>query len=74
MNLSFGVQIEPQFGFTKEKIEEILLEWKNRLQKLITDRNSFNDKFPRLNLDLIEDLRNAEFYRIKISHNGVKKL
>lgn len=55
-------------------VDEILSEWKKNLNLLITNKNEFRIKFPKLDSKLVEDLRNAEFFKIRISYDGVKKV
>lgn len=52
------------------KISEVLFEWKNRLNNLILEK----ERLASYPLEVVESLRNAKFYRIKIDLNGVKKL
>lgn len=56
------------------KVDKVLIEWQNRLLEVIRDENTFRSKFPCYPLSLRIQLRNAQFYRIKIDKNGVKKL
>ncbi|MFX1400558.1 MAG: mevalonate kinase [Promethearchaeota archaeon] len=51
-----------------ERNDEVLSEWKRRLNNLIKNKGY------RYDSKLIEDLRNAEFFKIKISYYGVKKI
>jgi glucuronokinase len=53
-----------------EKLDNVLLEWKNKLDNLVMDKN----KEFTLPLNIRESLKNAEFYKITIDHDGVKKL
>ncbi|MFX1312955.1 MAG: hypothetical protein ACFFHD_10120, partial [Promethearchaeota archaeon] len=57
-----------------DKIEDIMLEWKQKLKNLIKDKELFKFKFPKFNPIIVEDLKKAEFFRIKISQDGVKEL
>ncbi|MFX1259213.1 MAG: mevalonate kinase [Promethearchaeota archaeon] len=57
-----------------DKIEDIMLEWKQKLKNLIKDKELFKFKFPEFNPNILEDLKKAEFFRIKISQDGVKEL
>jgi len=57
-----------------DKIEDIMLEWKQKLKNLIKDKELFKIKFPKFNPTILENLKNAEFFRIKISQDGVKEL
>lgn len=57
-----------------DKIDDVLLEWEKRLKSLIIDKNQLKIKFPQFDSKLVEDLRYAEFFKIKISYNGVKKI
>lgn len=55
-------------------VDKILSEWKKSLNSLITNKNQIRIKYPKLDSKLVEDLRNAKFFKIKISYNGVKKI
>ena len=57
-----------------EKIEMILTFWKAKLKELIQNKEKFISKFPSYPYEIIEQLKNAKFYQIKIDFNGVKKL
>ncbi|MFX1495545.1 MAG: mevalonate kinase [Promethearchaeota archaeon] len=57
-----------------DKIEDIMLKWKGKLKNLINDKELFKLKFPEYNPTILEDFKNAEFFRIKISQDGVKEL
>lgn len=52
------------------KLDDVLLDWKNKLSNLIYEQ----EKLGSLPLDLRKSLRNAKFYKIKIDPYGVKKL
>ncbi|MFX0058721.1 MAG: mevalonate kinase [Candidatus Hodarchaeota archaeon] len=53
-----------------DKLDNILIEWKTRLNNLITDK----ERLALLPFGVEESLRNAKFYKIKIDLTGVKKL
>lgn len=53
------------------KIENILLNWKENLNNLVNNVQLFKSRFPNYPLDIRAQLKNAEFYRIKICTKGV---
>lgn len=57
-----------------DRIDEVLSEWEKRVKRLITDDNQLKIIVPKFDSKLVEDLRNAEFFKIKISNCGVKKI
>ncbi|MFW9900295.1 MAG: hypothetical protein ACFFDY_03295 [Candidatus Thorarchaeota archaeon] len=56
------------------KIESVLHYWKEKLNELIINKEKFLSKFPSYPLEITNELKNAQFFRIKIDKNGVKKL
>ena len=56
------------------KIETILDYWKEKLNELIFNKTKFSLKFPSYPLEITDKLMKAQFFRIKIDKNGVKKL
>jgi len=56
------------------KKDEILIEWENRLMDVIKEEKSFTLKFPSYPLLLRKQLHNAQFFKIKMDLQGVKKL
>lgn len=57
-----------------QKIEKVFQDWQERLNTLISDEDLFKTKFPSYPSEILRELMNAQFYRIKIDKNGVKKL
>ena len=57
-----------------QKIDNILLEWKRKLNHLINDKKMFKRKFPNYPIEITSELKNAKFYQIKINHVGVSIL
>jgi len=57
-----------------EKIKAVLSFWKNKLEDLIQNQTKFTSKFPSYPIEIIDQLKNAQFYQIIIDFNGVKKL
>jgi len=53
------------------KIESVLLNWKDSLSKLVNDEKLFKSNFPDYPLNIRTQLKYAEFYRIKICGQGV---
>ena len=53
------------------KIDDVLLNWKDNLSDLVKNENLFKQKFPNYPLNIRTQLKNAEFYRIKICLEGV---
>ncbi len=53
------------------KIESVLLTWKESLRDLINDEDLFKKTFPNYPPNIRSQLNNAEFYRIKICSQGV---
>jgi len=56
------------------KIETILNYWRDNLNELIINKDKFSSKFPAYPLEITSQLKKAQFFRIKIDKNGVKKL
>jgi len=54
-----------------KKIEKVLKFWKERLHEIIINEKSFKALFPNLKNDIREELKNAQFFQIKI-HEGVQ--
>ncbi|TFG14551.1 MAG: hypothetical protein EU535_03250 [Promethearchaeota archaeon] len=53
------------------KIHTVLLDWKKNLNDLIKNKGKLNKKDLNIPLEMRSQLLNAEFYKIKISNNGV---
>ncbi|MBY8988370.1 MAG: hypothetical protein KGD61_07940 [Candidatus Lokiarchaeota archaeon] len=56
-----------------DKIKEVLRDWENNLKKIINDEANFLSLFPEYPLEIRQELKKAQFFRIKIV-SGVKKL
>ncbi|MCP4763671.1 MAG: hypothetical protein GY870_18010, partial [archaeon] len=56
------------------QIEKVFRDWQARLNSLILNRPDFNTKFPMYPIEILEELKNAQFFRITIDKTGVKKL
>lgn len=52
-------------------VNGVLLDWKKHLKELINNESRFKKKFPSYPLEIKSQLKNAEFYRIKICPDGV---
>ena len=48
--------------------------WQNKLNEIITNKETFTSKFASYPVEITNKLKNAQFYQIKIDKNGVKKL
>ncbi|MFW5895548.1 MAG: hypothetical protein ACOCT9_02270 [archaeon] len=48
--------------------------WKNELQKIISNEELFKSKFPKYPIDIMEKLSKAQFFKIKIDKQGVRRL
>ena len=57
-----------------KNIDKVFHDWKERLSELISNESLFITKFPAYPSEILADLKNAQFYRIKIDKTGVKKL
>lgn len=57
-----------------QNIENIFRDWQERLNILISNEKLFKAKFPSYPSEILGKLKNAQFFRIKIDKNGVKKL
>ncbi len=57
-----------------EKINGVFSFWKEKLDDLIQNQVKFTSKFPSYPIEITDQLKNAQFYQIKIDINGVKKL
>jgi len=55
------------------KIDIVLMDWKNRLKDIINNINSFKALFPSYPIEIRNNLKNAKFFRIKIN-DGVKEI
>ncbi|MFX0046852.1 MAG: hypothetical protein ACFE8G_01665 [Candidatus Hermodarchaeota archaeon] len=55
------------------KIRVVLRDWEKNLSKIINDKAIFLSLFPEYPLDIREELKKAQFFKIKIV-SGVKKL
>jgi len=53
------------------KIQTVLLDWKKNLNDLIKNEEKLNRKIFNIPQEMRSQLLNAEFYKIKISNNGV---
>ena len=56
-----------------DKIKEVLLDWEHNLHELIDNDSTFLSLFPAYPLEIRQELKKAQFFRIKIA-SGVKKL
>ncbi|NVM43601.1 MAG: hypothetical protein HWN79_01685 [Candidatus Lokiarchaeota archaeon] len=56
-----------------DKIKEVLLDWEHNLNEIIDNESTFLSLFPAYPLEIRQELRKAQFFRIKIV-SGVKKL
>ncbi len=56
-----------------DRIDTVLLGWKDELNKVITNEEYYLSLFPEYPLEVRDQLKNAQFYKIKIVP-GVKKL
>lgn len=56
-----------------DKIEEVLRDWKQNLNEVINNDSAFIALFPEYPSKIREELKNTQFFRIKIA-SGVKKL
>lgn len=56
------------------KIKSIMNYWQNKLNEIITNKETFTSKFASYPVEITNKLKNAQFYQIKIDKNGVKKL
>jgi galactokinase len=54
-------------------IDTVLLSWKEELKKIINNEEYYMSLFPDCPLEVRDQLKNAQFFRIKIVP-GVKKL
>ena len=57
-----------------DNIEKVYQDWQERLDMLISNKELFKTKFPSYPTQILGDLKNAQFFRITIDKNGVKKL
>lgn len=57
-----------------EKIQLVLKDWKKKLNEIITNKRIFQLKFPKYPVNILNQLKNAEFYEINIDKDGVKKI
>lgn len=55
-------------------IEDIFNYWKKSLNELIMNKEKFTKKFPSYPIDVIEELKSAQFFQIKLNTTGVKKI
>jgi len=56
-----------------DKVDTVLLSWKDELNKIISNEEYYLSLFPEYPLEARDQLRNAQFFKIKIVP-GVKKL
>ena len=56
------------------KLETVLNYWRVKLNDIINRKEAYSSKFPSYPVEIIEKLRNTEFYQVRIDKNGVKKL
>jgi len=56
-----------------DKIDNVLLSWKDELNKIINNEEYYLSLFPEYPLEAKDQLKNAQFFKIKIV-SGVKKL
>ncbi|MBY8984199.1 MAG: hypothetical protein KGD65_03950 [Candidatus Lokiarchaeota archaeon] len=56
------------------KIRSIRKYWQEKLNELIINKEVFASKFPSYPLDIINKLKNAQFFQIKIDKNGVEMI
>ncbi|MFO7795998.1 MAG: hypothetical protein ACQERB_11055 [Promethearchaeati archaeon] len=57
-----------------DKLEQIFNYWKKSLEDILYDDQRFKSQFPNYPLEIIDELRNAQFFKIKINKSGVKKI
>jgi len=57
-----------------QNIGNVLQDWQERLNFLISSKKHFKAKFPSYPSEIVDKLKNAQFFRIKIDKTGVKKL
>ncbi|MFX0142693.1 MAG: hypothetical protein ACFE9C_01340 [Candidatus Hodarchaeota archaeon] len=55
-------------------IKSILNYWRGRLNQIITNKEAFVLKFPSYPFEIMNKLKDAQFFQVKIDKNGVKKL
>ena len=55
------------------KIEEVMHDWKNKLNQLISNPELFLSTFPNFPIKISQELKKAQFFRAKIA-SGVKEL
>ncbi len=56
------------------KINEIFYEWKRKLEDLLEHPESFLKNNPEISTEMLIQLNKAEFYRISIDFDGVKRI
>ena len=56
-----------------DKVKEVLADWDYRLNEIIDNDSTFLSLFPLYPLEIRQELKKAQFFRIKIA-SGVKKL
>ena len=56
------------------KKDAIINYWQERLNEIISNREEFSSKFSSYPVEILNKLKNAQFYQIKIDKNGVKTL
>ena len=54
-----------------DNLEAVLSDWKSELKSVIQNETLSEKKFPDIPREITSQLKNAEFYKIKISQNGV---
>ena len=57
-----------------DKLNIVLVDWKRRLNELLTNKELFIKLFPTYPIQIRKKLNNAEFYTIKINRTGVCEL
>ena len=53
------------------KIKIVLNDWQTKLNEIILNKEKFSSMFPTYPSQICNQIKNAEFYQIKIDQNGV---
>jgi galactokinase/mevalonate kinase-like predicted kinase len=53
------------------KIDDVLGDWKRKLDELINDKEYFKKQFPHYPIEIVNQLKHAEFFKIGINKKGV---
>lgn len=57
-----------------DKIDLIYNYWKDEIHELIKNNQAFNSRFPSIPTKIAKQLKNTQFFQVKIDKIGVKKL